>query len=105
MLCAAEPAIADGLLSLSYPLHPPRKPQQLRTQHFANLRTKSLFIHGTRDPLGLIGEMEEALKLVPAVKLLVSIEGQGHDLGFQGKKQNPQLAPEVLQKFCAFFGI
>src|SRR5277367_2822369 len=33
MLCAAEPDLVPGLLLLSYPLHPPRKPEQLRTQH------------------------------------------------------------------------
>jgi predicted alpha/beta-hydrolase family hydrolase len=105
MLCAEEPEFVDGLLLLSYPLHPPRKPEQLRTQHFSKLQTKSLFIHGTRDPLGLIDEMEEALKLIPGKKLLVPIEGEGHDLGFQGKKQNLQLAPTVLQKFREFFEI
>ena len=105
MLCASEPDVADGLLLLSYPLHPPRKPEQLRTQHLPKLQTQSLFIHGTRDPLGLIHEMEEALKLIPGEKLLVAIEGQGHDLGFQGKKQNPQLATEVLQKFHEFFAV
>jgi len=33
MLCAAEPALASGLLLLSYPLHPPRKPEQLRISY------------------------------------------------------------------------
>jgi predicted alpha/beta-hydrolase family hydrolase len=105
MLCAEEPALVSGLLLLSYPLHPPRKPEQLRTQHFADLQTKSLFIHGTRDPLGLTSEMEAALEQIPGKKQLVLIEGAGHDLGFQGKKQDPQLASEVLQKFRAFFEI
>lgn len=105
MLCADEPNVADGLLLLSYPLHPPRKPEQLRTKHFPKLLTPLLFIHGTRDPLGLIDEMEEAVKLIPAKKLLVPIEGQGHDLGFQGKKQNLQLVPDVVQKFKEFFAV
>ena len=42
ILCAEQPDTADGLLLLSYPLHPPRKPEQLRTQHLPNLRTASL---------------------------------------------------------------
>ena len=33
MLCAEEPDLVAGLLLLSYPLHPPRKPAQLRVQH------------------------------------------------------------------------
>jgi predicted alpha/beta-hydrolase family hydrolase len=36
MLCAAEPDLVSGLLLLSYPLHPPRKPEQLRIQHLPN---------------------------------------------------------------------
>lgn len=105
ILCAGEPDLVDGLLLLSYPLHPPRKPEQLRTQHFPELRTKSLFIHGTRDPLGLIGEMSLALKLIPAETSLVQREGAGHDLGFKGKAHDPQLAPVVLQKFHEFFEV
>ena len=57
MLCAAEPDLVSGLLLLSYPLHPPRKPEQLRIQHLSNLRTQSLFVHGTRDPFGSIEEI------------------------------------------------
>src|SRR5208337_196918 len=37
ILCAAEPEPVAGLLLLSYPLHPPRKPEQLRIQHLPNL--------------------------------------------------------------------
>src|ERR1019366_1467300 len=46
ILCADEPDLVSGLLLLSYPLHPPRKPEQLRIQHLPNLRTPSLFVHG-----------------------------------------------------------
>jgi len=105
MLCASEPDLVDGLLLLSCPLHPPRKPEQLRTQHFPELRTKSLFVHGTRDPLGLIDEMSLALKLIPAETSLLQREGAGHDLGFKGKAQDPQLAPVVLQRFHEFFDV
>src|ERR1700745_3483895 len=62
MLCGAEPALVSGLLLLSYPLHPPRKPEQLRIQHLPNSRTPSLFVHGTRDPFGSVEEMERALR-------------------------------------------
>lgn len=54
MLCAAEPGLVSGLLLLSYPLHPPRKPDQLRIQHLPSLRTPCLFVQGTRDPFGSI---------------------------------------------------
>ncbi len=50
MLEAEDPELAQRLLLLSYPLHPPRKPEQLRTAHFPNLRTPALFVHGDADP-------------------------------------------------------
>jgi hypothetical protein len=105
MLCAEEPELADGLLLLSYPLHPARKPEQLRTQHFPQLQVQSLFVHGTRDPLGSIEEIESAIKLIPAKTLLLPIEGAGHDLGFKGKDRNPQLGNKVVQQFRAFYSV
>ena len=100
MLCADEPDLVSGLLLLSYPLHPPRKPEQLRTQHLPNLRTPSLFVHGTRDPFGSVEEVERALQLIPARKELVEVEGAGHDLGFKGKTQNQELPDRVLAAFA-----
>jgi predicted alpha/beta-hydrolase family hydrolase len=103
MLSATEPDLASGLLLLSYPLHPPRKPEQLRIQHLPNLRTPSLFAHGTRDPFGSIEEIEGALRLIPARKELLKVEGAGHDLGFKGKKNAQELPGRVLAAFAAMF--
>jgi predicted alpha/beta-hydrolase family hydrolase len=94
---------AAGLLLLSYPLHPPRKPDQLRTQHLFHLHTPTLFVHGTRDPFGSIPEMEQALKLIPAKTKLLTIDGAGHDLGFKGKAMREELSANVLAEFRAFF--
>ncbi len=80
MLAAEEPGLADGLLLLSYPLHPPEKPQQLRTAHFPSLRTAAIFIHGTKDPFGTPGELHAALALIPARTHLIEVERAGHDL-------------------------
>jgi uncharacterized protein len=87
------------LLLLSYPLHPVGKPEQLRIQHLPKLRTLSLFVHGTRDPLGSVEEMIKALQLVPAKKELMEIEGAGHDLGFKGKSANGELPRLVVDRF------
>jgi predicted alpha/beta-hydrolase family hydrolase len=81
MLASEDPGVAQGLLLLSYPLHPPGRAAQLRTAHFPALRTPSLFVHGTKDPFGKIEEIEAALALIPAKTKLVIIEGVGHDLG------------------------
>jgi uncharacterized protein len=111
MLCAeiqekapeAATDLAAGLLLLSYPLHPPRKPDQLRTQHLFHLHTPTLFVHGTRDPFGSITEIEQALKLIPAKTNLLPIEGAGHDLGFKGKSRQKELPEAVFLEFKNFF--
>lgn len=81
MLAAEQPALADALLLLSYPLHPPNKPEQLRTAHFPSLRTSCLFVQGSKDPFGTLEEMRVAIAPIPAKTELLILEGLGHDLG------------------------
>lgn len=100
ILCADEPELVSGLLLLSYPLHPPRKPEQLRTQHLANLHIPCVFVHGTRDPFGSIDEMKKALQLIPAKNELVQVEGAGHDLGFKGKQRVQELPARIFAAFA-----
>ncbi len=97
MLAAEHPDVTDGLLLLSYPLHPPRQPARLRTDHFPNLRTLAMFVHGTRDPFGSLDEMKNALGLIPARTRLLEIDGAGHDL----KKASPAL---IASDFMATAG-
>jgi uncharacterized protein len=80
-IAAAENrTIADHLLLFSYPLHPPEKPTQLRTAHFAKLKVASTFVHGAKDSFGAPEEMAEALKLIPAKTTLAIVPGAGHEL-------------------------
>jgi predicted alpha/beta-hydrolase family hydrolase len=99
----AEEKLADGLLLLSYPLHPPGHPEKLRTQHLPNLHASTLFLQGTRDPFGTIEEIESARKLIPAKTWLLPVEGAGHDLGFKGKAKREELPGVVLARFGEFF--
>ncbi len=80
MLAAEEPGLVDGLLLLSYPLHPPGKHEQLRTAHFPALQTPAVFVHGTKDPFGSPKELEDAVKLISGPVRVVPVEGAGHDL-------------------------
>ena len=80
MLVAENPVLVDGLLLLSYPLHPPGKPDRLRTEHLPKIQAPALFAHGTRDPFGSIEELREAMKLIPARTELLEVTGAGHDL-------------------------
>jgi predicted alpha/beta-hydrolase family hydrolase len=56
-LLADEQRVA-GLVCLGYPFHPPGKPEKLRTEHLAQLRTPTLICQGERDPFGNRAEVE-----------------------------------------------
>jgi uncharacterized protein len=96
MLCAEDHELADGLLLLSYPLHPPGRPNQLRTEHLATLRTRTLIVHGSKDPFASTGEIEKALQLIPAETRILHVEDAGHDLGFSAKKGKQELVPQIV---------
>jgi predicted alpha/beta-hydrolase family hydrolase len=100
MLVAAEPGLANRLLLLSYPLHPPQRPGELRTGHFSSLQTPALFVHGTRDGFGSIAEMEEALRLIPAPTQLLPVIGAGHELAT--KRNGDEVAQTVVETFRLF---
>jgi len=104
MLCAEQPELVEGLLLCSYPLHPPGKPDRLRTQHLPDLRVPVLFVHGTRDPFGTIEELEAARKLIPGKTALLRVDGAGHDLGFKGKARREDLPPQIVAEFQKLVG-
>ncbi len=99
MLAAARPEIADALLLLSYPLHPPRDPSNKRTAFFPGLRTPALFVHGTSDPFGSLEELRDAMALIPARTDLVPVEGAAHDL-----RRAPGLSLELIERLEAIGG-
>jgi uncharacterized protein len=99
LLAASHSGLVEGLLLLSYPLHPPGKPAQLRTAHFPMLQTPSLFVSGTKDVFGTVEELETAIRLIPARTELVEIEGGSHGLSKPGS-----VASTVRDRFLSFFG-
>jgi predicted alpha/beta-hydrolase family hydrolase len=80
ILAAEEPELVDALMLLSYPLHPPGKPAEMRTAHFPQLHARTMFVQGSHDPFGSIDEIEAAVKIIPAPHKLTVVEGAGHDL-------------------------
>ena len=79
-LASERPDLVDALLLLSYPLHPPAKPEKLRTEHLPGLHTPAVVVHGSKDPFATPDEMRSALALIPAPTTLVELEGARHDL-------------------------
>lgn len=80
MLAADEPGLVQGLLLFAYPLHPPGRPERLRTEHFPRLTVRCLFVQGSTDPFGTAGELRAAVAAIPAVTEVIEIAGAGHDL-------------------------
>src|SRR5436189_6068297 len=76
---AAVEADFGGLILFSYPLHRPGFPDQLRTEHWSQIRCPTLFLSGDRDPFARLDLLKEKIKLIPDARLEV-FKGQGHGL-------------------------
>ena len=100
MLAASDSEVAVALLLLSYPLHPPNRPEVMRTAHLPELRTPTLFVHGASDAFGTIAEMHAARQLIPAPTELLTIPGAGHEL--LTVKNRRALAGQVAESFGDF---
>jgi predicted alpha/beta-hydrolase family hydrolase len=100
LLAAEAPRLVAALLLLSYPLHPPRKPEDLRTTQFPHLHTAALFVHGERDPFGSIAELTAALALIPARTELMPVRGAGHEL--LGKRKEDDLPERIVAALRLF---
>ena len=81
---AADHARVAGLVCLGYPFHPPGRPEKLRTEHLAELRTPTLIVQGTRDPFGKPEEVE-TYELSPQVRVVWLEDG---DHSFKPRKSS-----------------
>lgn len=93
-------AVADGmaaaaLVLVSYPLHPPGKPDRLRTEHFPSITVPCLFVSGTRDSFGTPAELEAATAAIPGPVTHVWVEGGDHGL----RRKDAEVADHVRDWF------
>ncbi len=75
---------ADGLVFLSYPLHPPGKPDRLRDEHLGRIDVPMLFIQGTRDPFATPHLLDAVVDRLPNATLH-RIDGGDHSLRVRGR--------------------
>ena len=78
-MAVAEGLRAAGVVLIAYPLHPPAKPDKLRTEHLPEIRVPTLWLCGDRDPFGTPEELEAARGLVRGPVTSVTLQGR-HDL-------------------------
>jgi predicted alpha/beta-hydrolase family hydrolase len=71
---------AAGLVLVSYPLHPPGRPDRLRTEHFPSIAVPCLFVSGTRDQFGSPDELQTATTAITGPVTHRWIEGKDHAL-------------------------
>jgi predicted alpha/beta-hydrolase family hydrolase len=77
-MAAAQGVPAAALVLLSYPLHPPGKPDRLRTEHFSGITVPVLVVSGRGDPFGTPEEFDRELAAIPGPVTTVWLPG-GHD--------------------------
>ena len=69
-----------ALICICYPLHPPKQPEKLRTEHLPRINVRTLFISGTRDEFGTVEELKNATATIGGAVTHEWIEGARHDL-------------------------
>lgn len=92
-MAVAEGMPAAGLVLVSYPLHPPGRPEGLRTSHFDRLEVPCLFISGTRDSFASPAELEEAVASIPGPVTVRFVEGADHGM----RRRDEEVADAVVR--------
>lgn len=79
---APRPEQLKGLVLISYPLHPPGKPDRLRVEHLPDIDVPTLFVSGDRDAFGTPDELRRWTATMPkrAKVRHLFVEGRGHGL-------------------------
>ena len=94
-MAVAEGLPAAGLVLLSYPLHPPGKPDKLRVEHFSSIDVPTLFVNGDRDQFGTPEEFAAHMGAIVGEVTVHWLEGQGHD-------PKPRADAEIVAAVGAF---
>ncbi len=91
--------LADGLLLLSYPLHPAGRPETLRDRHLPGIKIPALFVQGSRDALARLDLMEAALGRLGSPASLHVVEGGDHSFAVlkRSGRSEDEVAAEIAK--------
>ena len=90
-----------GIVALGYPLHPPRKPEQLRTAHLPALEAPLLIVQGERDTFGTPAELAPVIQEMRAAVTLHVVQGADHSFGVRGRPR-AEVHEGVLEAVAAW---
>jgi hypothetical protein len=91
-----------GVVAFGYPLHPPGRPERLRTAHLPSIIVPVLIVQGARDAFGTPAELAPVLGTMKAATMHV-VERGDHSLVVSGRPQAVVL-DEVLDVVMAWVG-
>jgi uncharacterized protein len=74
-MAVAEGLDAAALVLVSYPLHPPGRPDRMRSEHFPALRLPCLFVSGRRDAFASPEELERETAAIAGPVTLIFVDG------------------------------
>ena len=75
-----NPLDVAGVVLISYPLHPPKKPENMRIEHLSRVNVPTLCVSGTKDTFGTPTELETAFAVVPGDVTWQWVENGRHEL-------------------------
>jgi hypothetical protein len=89
-VAAEDPEGIAGLVLLGYPLHPPGRPEQLRTKHLPAIAVPMLIVQGERDTFGTPDELRPVLRTLKAKTELYVVEAGDHSFKVPKAAGTPQ---------------
>ena len=95
-----------GLICLGYPLHPPNRPEKLRTEHLERIRVPVFIAQGARDAFGSPAELKQVFSAIKVPMRLFVIEGGDHSFSVPKKwvRSQNEVYSEVQEEMVRFIG-
>jgi predicted alpha/beta-hydrolase family hydrolase len=82
-----------GLVFLGYPLHPPGRPDRLRSKHLPDIRAPMLFVQGSRDAFGTPDELRSIMDELKVAADFCVVDNGDHS--FKVPKRSPMSQDQV----------
>ena len=89
-VAAIDASGISGIVMLGYPLHPPGRPDKLRSKHLPLITVPMLFVQGARDTFGTPPELQPILQDLKASAQLYVVEGGDHSFKVPKRGAPPQ---------------